>query len=226
MATIELFSTSACPFAQRSRMVLAEKALDFELVEIDLGNRPAWFNEISPYGKVPALRHQGRVIYESAVINQYIDESFPDPPLMPADAHGRALARIWMDYCDSRLLPALLRLMMMRHDAEQQADAQAKLVDSLHFIEHEGLRRIGEGPFWMGEEPTLVDFHYLPFFERFPVYEELAAAVWPEDCTRLKLWYQTVSQRQSFIDTRHSPDFHLDQQLRMDKRRAAKSKGR
>lgn len=221
MPAIELFSFAACPFAQRSRMVLIEKGLDFELVEIDIHDRPAWFRDISPYGKVPVLRHAGRVVYESAIINQYVDETFGAQPLMPADSYGRALARIWMDYCDTRYLPATHKLMADREHPQRRAEAQAKLTEVLRFIEHEGLRRLGDGPYWLGAAPSLVDFHYLPFFERFAVYQELAGAEWPDDCTRLRQWYETAGQRRSFIETRHTLDFHLDQQRRMQERRAA-----
>lgn len=221
MAAIELFSFAACPYAQRARMVLIEKELDFELVEIDLYNRPAWFREVSPYGKVPVLRHEGRIVYESAVIMQYLDEAFPAHPLMPADPYGRALARIWMDYCDSRYLPAAHRLMAEREHPARLAEARAKLTEVLRFIEHEGLRKLGDGPYWLGAQPTLVDCHFMPFFERFAVYEELAGAEWPEDCTRLRRWYETAGQRRSFIETRHTLDFHLAQQRKLLEMRAA-----
>ena len=221
MPALELFSFAACPYAQRTRMVLAEKALDFDLVEIDLHNRPAWFREVSPYGKVPVLRHAGRIVYESAIINQYLDEAFPAQPLMPADPWGRAVARIWMDYCDSRYLPAVQRLMAGRGDAARRAGAQEALREVLRFMEHEGLRKLGDGPYWLGPAPTLVDFHYLPFFERFAVYQELAGADWPADCTRLRGWYEAAGQRPSFIGTRHTLDFHLAQQRQLEERRAA-----
>lgn len=216
MPVVELFSYEGCPYAQRSRMVLIEKGIDFSLMEIDLANRPEWFREVSPYGKVPVLRHDGRVVYESAIINQYLDEVFPDPPLMPADAYGRAQARIWMDYCDSRYLPAARQVMTARSDPDRHRENLAALTRVMRFMEHEGLRKLGDGPCWMGEQPTLVDFHFLPFFERFAIYEELAGAEWPADCTRLRHWYETLGQRPSFLATRHTLDFHLEQQRRLD----------
>lgn len=215
MPTVELFSFEACPYAQRTRLVLLEKSIGFELTEIDLHNRPAWFRDVSPYGKVPVLRHEGRVVYESAIINQYLDECFPAPPLMPADAFGRAQARIWMDYCDTRYLPAAHRLMAEREQPAKAEENRRKLTEVLRFMEHEGLRKLGDGPFWMGAQPTLVDFQFLPFFERFAVYEELAGATWPADCTRLREWYETLARRPSFTATSHTLDFHLDQQRRL-----------
>ena len=222
MPAIELFSYAGCPFAQRSHMVLLEKGLDFELVEIDLRNRPDWFREISPHGTVPVLRHEGRVIHESAIINQYLDEAFTEHPLMPADAHGRAMVRIWMDHCDARFLPALLRLMAARDKPGELAAARDRLGEVMRFMDR-GLRNSGDDPYWLGAHPSLADFHYLPFFERFAVYEELAGAEWPDDCTRLRAWHETAGQRPSFIATRHTLDFHLSLQQRMDQRRAAAS---
>jgi len=215
MAGIELFSFAACPYAQRTRLVLIEKGIEFTLTEIDLFNRPSWFRDVSPYGKVPVLRHDGRVIYESAIINQYLDEVFPAPPLMPTDPWLRAQARIWMDYCETRYLPATHRLMAERKQADRLAANREKLAEIMRFMEHEGLRKLGDGPFWIGGSPTLVDFQFLPFFERFAVYEELAGAVWPEDCTRLRHWYATLGQRRSFIETRHTLDYHLEQQRQL-----------
>ena len=85
-----------------------------------------------------------------------------------------------------------------------------KLAEVMRFMEHEGLRKLSDGPYWMGAAPTLVDFQFLPFLERFAVYEELAGAEWPDDCTRLRHWYETIGQRRSFIETRHTLDFHLE----------------
>lgn len=226
MADVELFSFAACPYAQRSRMVLIEKGIDHEIVEIDLYERPAWFAEVSPYGKVPVLRHRGRVVWESAIINQYLDEAFPEPALMPADPHGRAQARIWMDYCETRFLPAAHRLMADRADAQMSAANRAKLAEVMRFMETEGLRRAGDGPYWLGAQPSLVDFQFLPFFERFAVYEELAGAEWPEDCTRLAAWFRACAARPSYLETRHTLDFHLEQQRRMQELRAAAARGR
>jgi glutathione S-transferase len=225
MSTVELFSYEACPFAQRTRMVLIEKGIAFELTEIDLGARPSWFLEVSPYGKVPLLRHDGRLVYESAIINQYLDEVFPQPPLMPADAYARAQVRIWMDYCETRYLPAAHRLMAERDQPGKLAENRAKLTEVMRFMEHEGLRKLSDGPYWMGAAPTLVDFQFVPFLERFAVYEELAGAAWPEDCERLRRWYDTMNGHRSFAETRHTLDFHLDMQRRLAAQRAAKGAG-
>ena len=90
MSEIKLYSARACPFAHRTRLVLGEKKLKFELIEIDLANKPAWYKDVSLYGKVPAIEHAGQRIVESAVINEYLDEVFPTPSLLPKEPARRA----------------------------------------------------------------------------------------------------------------------------------------
>lgn len=223
MDKIELFSFAACPYAQRTRMLLIEKDIDFELTEIDVFDKPSWFREVSPYGKVPLLRHNGRVVYESAVINQYLDEVFPKPGLVPEDAYERAQMRIWMDYCETRYLPAAYRVMAERDNPAKHPGNLAKFYEVLRFMEQDGLRKLSAGPFWLGRNPTLADLQFAPFFERLAVYEELAGVRWPEDCTRLAEWLQVMGERRSFRETRHSLDYHLEAQKKLSQLRAAAS---
>ena len=216
MSDLELYSFDACPYAQRSRMVMLEKGLDFALVEVDLYNRPDWWADLSPYGKVPLLKHGAGVIYESAIINEYLDEVFPQPALMPGDPLRKAQARIWIDYCDSRFMPACHQLIADRKDPDKQAENRAQLVEILKFMEHEGLRKLSDGPYWLGEQLTLLDIQYAPFVERFPCYEQLWGAEWPAECTRLRDWFNTISQRASFKATCHDFEFHMERYRRYD----------
>jgi len=135
MSEITIYSFDKCPFAQRTRMVLIEKDLPFELVEIDVYNKPDWLPAVSPYGKVPVLKHEGNTIYESAIINEYLDEVFPQIQLMPVNHFQRAKARIWMDYCSNRYLPACSQLMRDRNDPEEQEKNLEKLGEIFLFME-------------------------------------------------------------------------------------------
>lgn len=224
MSAVELYSYEACPYAQRSRMVLAEKAIDYQLHEIDLYHRPANWREISPTGKVPVLRHAGRTIYESAIINQYLDENFPEIPLMPGDPAGRAQARIWMDHCDHHFMPAINAVTWGRGGPEQRRANLEKAADALRELEQRGLADSGAGPYWFGEQVSLVDFQYLPFFERFPVYQELGGLEWPAACARLRAWLDAMLDRDSVRRTVKPPEFHIEQQRRLMERIAASRK--
>jgi glutathione S-transferase len=222
MSEVELYSVQACPFAQRTRMVLAEKAIEFEMHEIDLSNRPANWTDISPTGKVPVLRHKGETLYESAIINQYLDETFPAHPLMPATPAGRARARIWMDFCDSKFLPAMNALMWKSGDEKARAANSAKATAVIHEIEQRGLADNGEGPYWFGAEASLVDFQFLPFFERLPVYEELGEFARPTDTPRLNAWLAAMSARESVSPAMRPVKLHLAKQLELNARIAAR----
>jgi glutathione S-transferase len=219
---IKLYSYDACPFAQRTRMVLAEKNIDFDLLEVDVHNKPANWQEISPYGKVPVLRHGDTSVYESTIVNEYLDEVFPEPPLMPDGAAARAQARIWMDYCETRFRPLTTALVWEREDPKKLASNIEKLTEVLHFIEHAGLRKLSDGPYWFGQQVSLVDFQYLPFFERFVLYKHLTGFDWPADCSRLRAWFNTMSKSDSVRPTLRSLEFHLEKHQQLEAAIAAR----
>jgi RNA polymerase-associated protein len=91
-----LYSGTTCPFSQRCRFVLFEKGMDFEIKDVDLFNKPEDINVMNPYGQVPVLVERDLILYESNIINEYIDERFPHPQLMPADPVARARTRLFL----------------------------------------------------------------------------------------------------------------------------------
>jgi stringent starvation protein A len=91
-----LYSGTTCPFSQRCRFVLFEKGMDFEIRDVDLFNKPEDINVMNPYGQVPILVERDLILYESNIINEYIDERFPHPQLMPADPVMRARTRLFL----------------------------------------------------------------------------------------------------------------------------------
>jgi glutathione S-transferase len=208
MAQVEIFSAEVCPYAHRTRLALLEKGVDFTLTEIDLKNKPAWFKDVSPYGKVPSVRVGKDIVYESAIVNEYVDEVFPNPPMMPKDPARRALARIWIDFCNTRLnvtTHGYLRAL----DAETQAKLRAELDAHLRFMETEGFAKMGPGPYWMAEGVTLVDVAYYPSFERFCNIEHYRGYRIPDDCVRLKAWIAAMRERPSVKSIANSADFYI-----------------
>jgi glutathione S-transferase len=96
-----LYTADRCPYAARVRIVLAEKGLAYDAVEIDLDDRPAWLYEKNPLGRVPVYEEdEGLVLPESVVIMEYLDERYPEPALMPPDAAERALVRLQIERFD------------------------------------------------------------------------------------------------------------------------------
>jgi glutathione S-transferase len=100
---VKLYDALRCPYCARVRIALAEKSLAYEAVAIDLANRPGWLYELNASGKVPVIDDAGFVLPESEVIMQYLDDRYPEVPLLPAGARGRAEARLAVYRFDERL---------------------------------------------------------------------------------------------------------------------------
>ncbi len=176
-------------------MVLHEKGIDFDVHEVDLGNKSKEFLSVSPYGKVPVVRVNGTSLYESNIVNEYLDEVFGSPKLMPEGPEERALTRSWMAFADDYFFPSIYRVRMgpQRGLSEEQIrEAKAKLGDALSRLEHqlEGKR------FLMGEY-TLADIAHAGNFHRL---RELAESgdVPLHEYPNVMAWMERVEGRESY----------------------------
>ena len=210
MESIKIYSSARCPYAQRTRMLMIEKEIPFELTEVDLRNKPDWFLAVSPYGKVPVIVDDGQTIYESAIINEYLDEKYKSIPMMPEEPVERAKARIWMDYCTNKYLTLSRKLLVDHGNEELQTENKKKMEESLIYIEKECFEKNANGPFWLGNNISLVDLHYAPFFERFGAFKELFGVEWPEECIKISDWWSTIQKRDSYKMTVLPTEEHVD----------------
>jgi len=214
MSEIKIYSAVVCPYAHRSRLVLQEKGIDFDLIEINLQNKPEGFTDISPYGKVPALVHGNQRVWESAVINEYLDEVFPHPSLLPSNPIAKAQARIWIDFANTRFVPAFSAV-LRSPDIQQQEVAKKELYQHLEFIEYEALAKLsGDGPYWFGEAISLVDLTFYPWFERWSALKHYRGVVLPEEFTRLRQWKKALKQRDSVVAIANSKEFYIERYAR------------
>ena len=113
-----LYSGTTCPFSQRCRFVLFEKGMDFEIRDVDLYNKPEDISIMNPYGQVPILVERDLILYESNIINEYIDERFPHPQLMPADPVMRARARLFLFNFERELFVHVQQLERRDHNKD------------------------------------------------------------------------------------------------------------
>jgi glutathione S-transferase len=151
-----LYDAARCPYCARVRIVLAEKGLPYDAVEIDLDDRPAWIFAKNPLGKVPVLEEEGGFLLpESAVIMEYLEERYPEPPLLPADPAERALVRLLVERFD-RLRKPYYALRRGDEAARPELDRQLGELDGL----------LEERPFLGGREYGLADIAYLPWILR------------------------------------------------------------
>lgn len=209
--TLELYSASVCPFAHRTRLTLMEKGLDFQLIEIDLNNKPDWFSEVSPYGKVPVIKHQENRIWESAIINEYLEEAFPEPALLPESPGKRALARIWIDFANTKLVPVFYK-MLLEQNPEKQTKWKTQFQEQLQFMEQEGMQKLSSnGKYWLGNYLSLVDLTFYPWFERFCILEHYRDVFLPQSCSLLGQWWQEMSQREFVQQIKNAREFYIAQ---------------
>jgi stringent starvation protein A len=152
---LTLYDADRCPYCARVRIVLAEKGVPYDTVVVDLDDRPAWIYEKNPLGRVPVLEEADFVLPESAVIMEYLEERYPEPPLWPADPAERAAGRLLVERFDhlSRPYYALRR---GDEDARQRLDAELTGLDSL----------LDSRSFLTGREFGLADAAYLPWIMR------------------------------------------------------------
>jgi glutathione S-transferase len=161
----EILTTINCRWSIRNIVALTEKGADYVLVDVSSGRGKApWYLALTPFGKTPALRHGRKVIVESLLMNEYIDEVAPRPGLMPLEPAARAWARIWMNYCDNTLMGKVSRLAKSGSCAET-AQAVAGLSVELRRAERSLFAYAITGEFWHGERPGLVDMCYWTFFD-------------------------------------------------------------
>jgi glutathione S-transferase len=149
---ITLYDADRCPYCARVRIVLAEKGIEYETVQIDLGDRPAWIYEKNPLGRVPVLEEDTFVLPESAVINEYLEERYPEPRLWPADEAARALARLLVFRFDELSKPYYA---LRRGDdgAAERFDAALRTLEAV----------LGAQPYLSGHEFGLADAAYVPW---------------------------------------------------------------
>ena len=172
---LTLYDAARCPYCARVRIVLAEKDVEYESIEIDLTDRPAWIYEKNSTGRVPVLEEDGWLLPESAVIMEFLDERYPDPPLLASDAADRALARLWIFRHDDFTKP-YYALRRGEDRAAARFDAELDKLDAA----------LTERAWLGGSEYGLADIAYVPWvlrardtlgvsLERFP-----AVAAWLE----------------------------------------------
>jgi RNA polymerase-associated protein len=169
---LTLYDADRCPYCARVRIALAEKGVEHETIEIDLADRPAWIYAKNETGRVPVLEEDAWLLPESSVILEYLDERYPEPPLLPADPADRALARVWIFRHDDFTRP-YYAFRRGEDGARERFEEQLQKLDGA----------LAAQPWLTGREYGLADIAYVPWVLRardvlgFPLdgYEALCA---------------------------------------------------
>lgn len=196
---LTLISHHLCPYVQRAAIALTEKGVPFRRLDIDLGNKPGWFLAISPLGKTPVLRVGDRVIFESAVIVEYLEETQPNP-LHPGDALARAEHRAWIEF-GSAVLADIAGFYAAPDPAAFEVKRQA-LVAKFARVEE----ALGEGPYFAGEDFSLVDAAFGPVFRYFDTLERIADLGILDGLAKVAAWRAALAERPS-VRAAVAPDY-------------------
>lgn len=189
---LTLVSHPLCPYVQRAAIVLREKGLDFEQIDIDLAHKPDWFLKISPLGKTPVLLVDGAPIFESAVICEYLEDTAL-PRLHPSNALERARHRAWMEF-GSALLNAIAAFYNAADDAALAArarDIRARL-KQLEPV-------LSDGDSFNGTAFSMVDAVFGPVFRYFDVIDAAGDFGFWDDLPKVQRWRAALARRPSVV---------------------------
>lgn len=216
MTKLMLISSALCPFVQRAIIALKEKQVEFDVVYVDLADKPDWFLAISPLGKVPLLKverdgNEPAHVFESAVILEYLEETAPGRKLHPEDPLERAQHRSWMEY-GSQVLGDLWKFGTARNAEEHQAAVSAVRAKFARLDEQIA------GPWFAGEEFSYVDAVFGPAFRQIDAIETVRSTGLLAEFLKLAAWRRSLAERPSIRDAVPADfvDRYLDLVRKMD----------
>ncbi|MGA7594037.1 MAG: glutathione S-transferase N-terminal domain-containing protein [Gallionella sp.] len=187
---MRLYSGTTCPYSHRCRIVLFEKGMDFEVIDVDLMNKSEDVAAINPYGKVPVLVERDLVLYEANIINEYIDERFPHPQLMPPDPVMRGRARLFLHRFEQEIYS---QVESIEHGVPKAAEkARAVVRDNLTQLS----QILATQKFLLGDEYSMLDVAIAPMLWRLDHY----GIQMGKDAVPLMKYAERLFSRQGFID--------------------------
>lgn len=187
---LKLVSFDLCPYVQRAAILLAEKGVPFERINVDLANKPDWFLQLSPLGKVPLLQVGEEVLFESMPIVEYIDEVYA-PTLHPPAPLAKAKARAWMEVGST----ILADLWIVETTADERAYSDTLALLKAKFVRLEAA--LQDGPYFYGREFSVVDAVFAPVFRYFDVFETMTSFDVLDGLPKVGAWRAALAARPS-----------------------------
>ena len=192
---MKLYSGTGCPFSQRCRIVLYEKGMDFEVIDVDLFAKPEEIAMINPFGRVPVLAERDLVLFEPNIINEYIDERFPHPQLMPPDPIMRARARQLLITMERELFVHIEAL-----ESDLGKEKSNKAVDKVRQIIRDRLVEMVpvfvKQKFMLGDDFSMLDVAIAPLLWRLDHY----GIDLPKNAAPIMKYAERIFSRQGYID--------------------------
>lgn len=162
--SLKLYAGWFCPFVQRTWLVLEEKEIPYQYIEVNPYHKPDSLMKLNPRGLVPTLEHDNKPLFESGIINEFLEDAYPThgPKLRSDDPHERARQRIFTDFVSTRVIPAFHRFLQFQ-EGNHEGTLEEKREDFLKTLRDWTAEMHPEGPYFGGGEPNLVDFQMAPW---------------------------------------------------------------
>ena len=201
-ASMTLFSDPRDHYSHRVRMVLCEKGVTVDVVDVDPSQKPEELSEINPYGTLPTLLDRELVLYKSTVIMEYLDERFPHPPLLPVYPVARAQCRLLMHRIELDWSTRVDVLMAGRGREAAMDKARKELRESLAAI----APVFADRPFFMNEEFTLVDCFVAPILWRLDALDLKMSA---RQLKPMQRYMNEMFERETFQESLTEPEVDM-----------------
>jgi len=212
--SLKLYSGWFCPFVQRVLLVLLEKNIPFQYIEVNPYHKPESLLKLNPRGLIPTLEYDNKPLYESTVVCEFLEDAYPSstPRLLPKDPYAKAHMRIWIDYVTSRIIPSFHRF--LQYQPKSASDPGLEKVRSEF---HSSIKQFAEemdpeGPYFLGPEISLIDLVIAPWALRLWVFDHFKdglnlpqGKIWE----RFEKWSNAVSERKSVAKTTSLREHYL-----------------
>ncbi|XP_056147771.1 glutathione S-transferase omega-1-like [Lampris incognitus] len=198
---IRLYSMRFCPFAQRTRLVLHAKGIEYDTININLKEKPEWFLEKNPLGLVPTLETpSGQVVYESPITCEYLDEVYSEKKLLPSDPFEKAQQKMMLEKF-SKITPYFYKIPLGRKNGENVLGLEGELREKLTKLNEDLIDK--KTKFFAGDSTSMIDYMMWPWFERLQIFELKHCL---DGTPELKKWTERMSEDPSVKATMHSED--------------------
>ena len=200
--------------------VLEEKEIPYQYVEVNPYHKQKSLLDLNPRGLVPTLQYDNKPLYESTVVCEFLEDAYPNhgPKLLPSDPYIRAKGRIWTDFVTSRIIPSFHRFLQFQ-PGQSPGSIEKVRSEFLDYLRQFAEAMDPEGPFFLGKEPSLVDFVLAPWAVRLWVFDHFKEGLGipdegkggeqEENWARWRKWYIAISERKSVKEITSEKEHYL-----------------
>ncbi|KAF7868376.1 hypothetical protein EAF04_004908 [Stromatinia cepivora] len=212
---VKLYAGWFCPFVQRVLLILLEKNIPFQYIEVNPYHKPPSLLKLNPRGLIPTLEYEGKALYESTIICEFLEDAYPShwPRLLTREPFERARLRIWIDHTTSRIIPAFHRFLQYQPlfpEDPKFLSLRTKFLTSIYEFTQE-MDPIG--PYFTGRDPCLVDFILAPWALRIWVFDYFKGCLHIEELgdmrERWEKWVEAIEERKSIQMSLSETEYYL-----------------